>query len=82
LDAIFKNHISSAMVQFIYIYDCTIAQVIFRGVFIEFKPIFDLEKSKTMSAIKYPTQPREVVCFSAIQVKTVKDGIVNLFFGL
>jgi hypothetical protein len=34
-----------------------------------------------MSEIKYPSRPREVVCFSTIQVQTVQDGIVHLFFG-
>jgi len=34
-----------------------------------------------MSEIKYPSQPREVVCFSAIQLKTIKEGTVYLFFG-
>jgi hypothetical protein len=34
-----------------------------------------------MCEISYPSQSREVVCFSTIQVQTVKDGLVNLFFG-
>ncbi len=34
-----------------------------------------------MSEISYPSQSRELVCFSTIQIQTVQDGIVNLFFG-
>ena len=34
-----------------------------------------------MSEIIYPKESRELVCFSTIQVQTVQDGIVNLFFG-
>ena len=34
-----------------------------------------------MSEINYPSQSRELVCFSTIQVQTVQDGMVNLFFA-